>query len=233
VATTIKVAPGYDPNNTLVFTSGGQLVTDRFGMSSARAVWWYNGPSPETQVSVFSQHPRWSFLEMDKRTITLREDGAWDITGDYFGVQGTPEAIYAMDVSTGQEPIETHPDFETFAGKYGSEVNGAKFDPEDQTFINFVANGIPATNRKWVGVRAYLNASAVWRETVVRKSRPTIDELQNIGKIDSPNGSPATPSGRNWLYGSISFEQKAKTYTIRREWLLSGPDGWNDVLYAP
>ena len=142
----IKVAPGYDPNNTLVFTSGGQLVTDRFGMSSARAVWWYYGDSPESQVSIFSAHPRWSFLEMDKRTIVLRPDGAWDIVGDYFGVDGNPEPIYALDNSTSQEPIETHPNFAAFGG------NGAVFD-EDGLFVGFkpVVSGGVITNSKWVG----------------------------------------------------------------------------------
>lgn len=235
MALKIKVAPGYDPETPLVFTTGGQLVTDRFGMSTARAVWWYYGDSPETQVSIFSAHPRWSFLEMDKRTITLRSDGAWDIIGDYFGVQGTPEPIYSLDNSTSQEPIETHKDFVTFAGTPTSPINGAVFDPDDLTFLNFkqVVSGSAVSNVKWVGMRAYLNASAVWREIKVTKTKPSASEITSIGRIDNPPGDAPTPAGRNWLFGAICYEQKARTYTIRREWLLSGPGGWNDVVYAP
>jgi hypothetical protein len=231
VAHQIKVATGYSPETPLVLTTGGQLVTDRYGMSTARAVWWYYGPSPEDQVGMLSAHPRWSFLDMDKRTISLAEDGHWDIVGDYFGVQGIPEAIYTLDNSTSQEPIETHKDFATFAGYEASPLNGARFDHETGEFINFVRN--PAgTNTKWVGVRAYLNASAVWRQTTVRKIRPSGADLDNVGKIDSPPNNPPTPSGRNWLYGACSYDQKGRTFTIRREWLLSGPRGWNDVIYA-
>ena len=213
----------------LQLTTGGQLVTDRYGMSGARAAGWYYGPSPEGQVAIFSSHPRWTFLEMDKRTITRREDGTWDIVGDYFGVQGTPAPIYSLDISTGQEPLETHPDFAGIAGLYGppptpgTTSKGAVFD-EDGMFVGFKTG-------EFVGVKAYLNASSVWRETRVSKSRPSSGELNGIGRIDSPNGNPPTPSGRNWLFGSISYEQKARTFTIRREWLLSGPDGWNSTLY--
>jgi hypothetical protein len=220
-----------DASSKLVLTTGGQLVTDRYGMSAARAVWWYHGPNPEGQVAIFSNHPRWSFLEMDKRTVTRAEDGHWDIVGDYFGVQGSPEPIYALDISTGQEPLETHPDFATFAAldgpppAPGSTTAGAVFD-EDGLFIGFKSG-------EFIGVKAYLNASAVWRETRVSKTRPAGSELASIGKIDSPNGTPPTPSGRNWLFGSLSYEQKAKTFTIRREWLLSGPAGWNSTLYGP
>lgn len=232
----IQVAQGYDPNHPLVLTTGGQLVTDRYGMSTARAVWWYHGPNPESQVGIFSNHPRWSFLEMDKRTITRREDGAWDIVGDYFGVQGTPEPIYGMDITTSQEPIETHPRFKDFAGTPTAPLNGAIFDPDpdDQTFQTFkqVVSGSTVTNLKWVGMRAYLNASAVWREIKVSKRKPSDTEIADIGKIENPPGGPATPSGRNWLFGSLSYDQKAKTFTSRREWLLSGPGGWNDVVYA-
>ena len=229
----IKVAPGYSSSTPLVFTSGGQLVTDRYGMSTARGVWWYYGDTPETQVSMLSAHPRWSFLDMDKRTISQAEDGHWDIVGDYFGVQGTPEPIYALDINTSQEPIETNPLFTTFAGYYGAEVNGAKFDPEDQTFINFVRKP-DGSNLKWVGVKAYLAASAIWRQTTVTKTRPTGTELASIGLIDTPNGGSAvpTPAGRNWLFGSLSYEQKGRTFTTRREWLLSGPNGWNDDIYV-
>lgn len=217
----------------LVLTTGGQFVTDRYGMSNAKAVWWYHGPAPENQVAIFSNHPRWSFLEMDKRTITRAEDGHWDIVGDYYGVQGFPEPIYALDICTGQEPIETHPEFATFAGRPGSELNGAVFDPEDDTFVGFkqVVSGGNVTNVKWVGVRAYLNATATWRETRITKTRPSSLELSDIGTVDTPSGGAPTPTGRNWLFGSISYEQKGKTYTIRREWLLSGPGGWNETIY--
>jgi hypothetical protein len=238
VALKIKVAPGYSPETPLVLTSGGQLVTDRYGMSTARAQWWYHGDSPENQIGLLSAHPRWAFLDLDKRTITRAEDGHWDIVGDYFGVQGTqdPLPIYALDFSTNSEPIETHPQFETFAGRpdvNGDGLNGAKFD-EDGSFLTFKQLGTSgeATNRKWVGVRAYLNATAVWRETRVSKTRPTGTEMAQIGRIDTPVGEAPVIPGRNYLFGSMSYDQKGKTFTIRREWLLSGPSGWNDVLYA-
>lgn len=216
----------------LTLVSGGQLVTDRFGMSSARAVWWFYGPNPEAQVSIFSRHPRWSFLEMDKRTITRNQDGSWEIAGDYFGVDGNPDPIYALDTSSTQEPIMANPRFYQFAGTATAPLNGAKFD-SDGLFLGFSpTTGTPPGNAEWLGVEAYLSYSAVWRETRVTKSKPGPGELSAINKINSPPGNPPTPSGRNWLYVSPSFEQKAKTYVVRKEWLLSGPAGWNTTLYG-
>jgi hypothetical protein len=225
--TTLIDSTGKSPEK-LILTTGGQLVTDRFGMSSARAVWFYKGARPEAQVALFSNHPRWTFLQLDKRTITRREDGDWDIVGDYFGVDGNPEPIYSLDIGTGQEPIETHPDFATLAGTPpsggGTTSEGAVFDG-DGLFVGFKSGDL-------VGVRSYLASSTTWRETLVTRTRPSGAELTNIGKIDTPNGPAPTPGGRNWLFASISYEQKARTYTVRREWILAGPGGWNADLYT-
>jgi hypothetical protein len=235
VAHTLKVAPGQDPQNPLVITSGGQLVTDRYGMSTARVVWWYRGQEPTSKVLMTAKHPTWMFLDMDKRTITKRDDGAWDIVGDFYGVDGTPDPIYSFESTTSQEPIETHKKFATFAGTPDTPMNGAVFDSEDQTFVTFrqLTTQGSVTNAKWVGVTAYLAASIVWRETKVTKTKPTADEIKGVGFIDTPPGDPGTPSGRTWLNAALAYDRKGKTYTIRKEWLLSGPAGWNDVLYVP
>ncbi len=212
--------------------SGGQLVTDRFGMSSAACIWGYCGPNPEGQVSIFDSHPRWDFLEMDKRTITRNDDGSWEIVGSFFGIQGSdPDPIYALDTSTSQEPLPTNSKFIDFAGTDAAPLNGAVFD-EDGLFVGFRPVGSPVSNKKWLGVEAYNSYSAVWRETYVTKTKPGADDVVNLESIDSPPGSPPTPSGRNWLYATIGFEQKAKTYTVRREWLLSGKNGWNSEIYG-
>jgi len=238
-------------NAPLVVTNGGALMTDRYGMCSSRVVWWYYGLNPETKVSMTMKHPVWKWLDIDKRTITRAEDGHWDIVADYYGVdpQNEPDPLYALDISTSQEPIETHPEFvKQFAGKAplggGDGLNGSFFD-EDGLFVSFkpTYTGDTLTNPHWVGVKSYLLASAVWRETKVTKTRLTDLELADVGYIADGDKAPKikqkgkasvavpTPADRTWLLGNISYEQKGQTYTVRKEYLLSGKLKWNTGIY--
>ncbi|EIQ01045.1 hypothetical protein OpiT1DRAFT_05609 [Opitutaceae bacterium TAV1] len=243
----IQPNPGQE---RLILQNIGDLQTDRYGLSSATAEWWYYGNRPENQIDIFAQHPRWSFLNLDRRTI--RHQGAyWLILGSFYGVDGSPDPLYQLDMSASQEPVETHPDFKTF----GRSTNGAEFDETDNSFRGFTRRpkpteaeyktldtpakwdtwlaSHPATNEIWIGVRDYLTPGAIWRKTWVTKHKPSLNEFNRIGCIDSPPGGPPTPSGRNWLYMSLTWDQKGKTYTCRQEWKLSGRRGWNEVLYRP
>ncbi len=214
---------------TLSLQDVGSLATDRYGLSTANAQWWYFGESPESQVSIFSAHPRWSFLNMDRRTI--KHAGAhWLIEGSYFGVDGTPSPLYEMDVSAGQDPIETHKDFADFAGTPTAPLHGAQFD-DDGLFIGFKPTD-DEDSADWVGVRDYLTPGAIWRKSYVTKAKPGTTEFNLIGRLDFPEGSAPTPSGRNWLYTGLSWEQKGLTYSVRKEWKLSGRNGWNSTIYA-
>jgi len=238
-------------NAPLVVTNGGALMTDRYGMCSSRVVWWYYGLNPEKKVSMTYKHPVWDWLDIDKRTITRAEDGHWDIVADFFGVdpREEPDPLYALDINTSQEPIDTHPEFyNLFAGKPptggGAGKNGSFFD-EDGLFVDFkpTYKGDLVTNQDWVGVKAYLFASAVWRETKITKTRPTDTDLDGVGYIADGSNTPKikqkgkgevtvpTPADRNWLLGNLAYEQKGKTYTVRKEYLLSGKLKWNTGIY--
>lgn len=238
----------YPIGEQLVNQSYGDLVTDRFGLSSATAEWWYYGGNPAGQIGIRSAHPLWPFMHVDRRTI--RHVGAyWQILADYFGVDGNPEPVYTLSLSLSSEPVETHKNFSQF----GTDANGATFDENggfegflrrpappkaDEAKLNASAAALrewyathPVTNTQWVGVRDYLSPGATWTETRVTSSKPSNGEISQLGRIDNPNGNAPTPSGRNWLFSGLSFDQKAKTYTVRREWTLSGPRGWNPTLY--
>lgn len=218
----------------LVLTSGGQLNTDRFGLSAATAKWWYYGDDPEGQISLRAEHPRWAFMHCDRQTITRRSDGAWDIEATYFGVDGTPDEIYGLDGSLCAEPIETHPYFDQFApfSTNPTSGTGATFESDGafKEFVKLPKSNAAATNPAWIGVRDYLSAGVVWWETSVRMARPT--DLSQLGYIDdSVPGSPPSFTGRNWLFSDCRWEEKGKTFVIRKEWRLSGLRGWNQTLY--
>ena len=220
--------------SSFFITSAGQLVTDRFGMSSAVSTWFYSGPLPETAVALKSFHPRWHFLNCDKTTITRRSDGAWDIQATYFGVQGKPEPLYTLEQTLSNEPIETHKEFATFAGTPTSPntAHGAYFDPTDHMFVNFKqveSSPGTCTNPEWVGVRDYLSPGVTWRKISVTTTKPATG---TVGKTAHPPGSPPNFGEKyNWLAMGLSYDQKALVYQVREEWRLSGSRGWNPLIY--
>lgn len=210
----------------LTLDSYGMLQTDRYGMSTATATWFQLSDITGVPITFGASHPVWSFLKCDKVNVSY-DKPYWRVEASYFGVNGTPAAIYELDVSMSEEPVETHPDFADFAGAPGSEANGATFDAEG-AFLGFVGAG---ANPEWVGVRSYLAPGMIWRKTYVASSTPP--SVSTLGLIDTPEGSPpSVESGRTWMFSGLSFEQKGLVYQVRKEWRLSGRRGWNTTLYA-
>jgi hypothetical protein len=220
--------------------SPGALQTDRYGMSTATARWRRldvaTNVDPGTPIVYGQAHPLWFFLNCDKFTISV-EDNGWNCDATFFGVYGVPQPIYDLDLSTAEEPIETHPNFRTtIAGKPGAALHGAQFSAggdDAGTFLGFNGPFANDTERdEWMGIRSYLSPGAVWRKTLVTGTRPS--DLSDVGGIDTPEGSPPTiGSGRNWLYAGLTYEQKGLVFTTRKEWRLSGRRGWNATIYTP
>lgn len=217
-------------------TSNGQLQTDRFGLSQATAKWVrldLGDSDPGAPTTFGTAHPLWGYLDCDKVSISQTTEG-WEAEASFFGVTGTPEAVYEIDLATSEEPIETHRDFRSrLGGTSSSPLHGAKFDTDANGggFLGFngpFSSGDEADT--WRGIRAYLNPGAVWRKTSVTKTRP--GDLGELGHIDIPEGNPPLiPNGRNWLYTGLVWEQRGLTYQVKKEWRASGRRGWNNTIY--
>ena len=211
--------------------SPGTLQTDRYGLSSAVARWArydLGATDPGTPTSFGQAHPIWSSLSCDKVQIS-HQGTHWQCEASFFGIYGSPQPIYEIDMRTSEEPIESHPLFDTFA--YPEGTNGSKFDADGQ-FLGFypvVNETNEITNPAWVGVRGFLSPGTVWKKRYVTNLRPT--DIGAVGSIDTPEGNPPSYGGRNWLYNGLTWEQRGLTYTVTKEWLLSGPLGWNSEIY--
>jgi hypothetical protein len=148
-------------------------------------------------------------------------------------INSLPAATYELSGTLTEEPIETHKDFEEFAGTPSAPLNGAVFlDPEtgkptsdDElgVFSEFSVAGDKA------GVSSYASPAVMWTETRFSVSEPS--ELGDLGEIDSPNGNPPSFSGRNWLLWDVSFRRRGFIYEIRVSWKLSGRKGWDEDIY--
>lgn len=221
--------------NTGWVAKGGRYTTDKYGLSTGTYRWeMLVTASPTLGTPVASSHPLNSNLVLERSTLGV-EDGIAFAEGEYAGIIGSdPTPVYELDVSSSEEPIESHPSFADFA----TDANGATYDKTSGEFVGFTKRPLydPAnpnyevTNAAWVGVRSYLNAGAVWRE--IRISKTNSVSISDVGHIASPAGTPPSPgSGRTWLYAGASMQQRGNVYTIRREWRLSGLRGWNPTIY--
>jgi len=144
-----------------------------------------------------------------------------------FGLESNPtKPLYSYYSSLSEEAIETHPDFEDFAGSQGSEQNGALFS-DDGLFLGFESTS------SFAGVRGFLTGTPVirrtWYTTNVYKGLEDIGDIYKIqsGKI------PGLPAGINALKTSWnSREVGANFHELSEEFLVSGPGGWNDTIYS-
>ncbi len=224
-------------NTAWFLQSPGRLKSDRYGVSSATAIWQrsFDGassPGLPSGLSFGSTHPIWNTLKCDNYEVGF-DAPFWTCTAEFYGPRvdaggggGPPPdvEVYELDWSVSEEPIETHPNFAaTLAGTPTGPLNDADFDDKG----NFV--GFKATS-SLRGVRGYLAPGVIWRKSYSTTTQP--NNLGNVGKIVIPSGPvPSVPSGYNWLSLGITWQQKALIYQVREEWKLSGRNGWNSLIY--
>lgn len=218
---------------------------DRFGVDTLTSVEEIPVEMfPQAMRGIGARHPRFPNMAVSKVNYSAAKHGRFfRTTYIYEGFMlSLPEPTYELDVSTGEEPIQTHPDFETFAGTPATPLNGAIFlDPDtrkpsklpDAVWFEFaVADAAPGTTNKKAGVVSYLVPGTTWNEISFSKTRPT--DVGNVGKIDTPSGpAPTLPDDGTWLYIGMNYTKRGSIYEIRKTWRASSRGGWDTDIYAP
>jgi len=208
------------------YVSSGGVSQDKYGLSTSTARWWALYEANLNPVAVLGTiHPTYSSLRCERRLVSDTGGGGFFLDAYFAGIVGTPTPVYEIDTVTIQAPIETHPNFASFAGTIGTPLNGAIFDPTDGTFRKF---GNDAPDR-WRGVTSYEMPVAIVRETEITVTSPSV---ATVGRIDSPPLAPSLGAGQTWRLASVTSDIRGRIYVVRREWQASGPKGWNTVLYA-
>lgn len=211
------------------------ITQDRYGLFEGRCT-WMTAPDyfPNAIPAANSGHPLYPWLELER--WSSRTQGAFvAIEAEYYGISGNEsEPVYELSNSAGEFPIEGHPNFDGILSGAGLERSDVV--DENDRFIGFPVNPPGENNyptgRNLSGVEAFLGyGEVVWRKVWNARSAPSGGNLQVIGKVDSPEGNPPTPSGRDWILITNSFNQRGKTYRRTKEWKLSGPDGANPDIY--
>jgi len=211
--------------------------TDRYGVDSIElTVEIPDDLFPEQVLVDYSPHPRFSSMALVRKTGQRGKPGWWTVNYVFEGfLLAVPEPTYELNVSLNQEPIQTHPDFETFAGTPSSPLNESIFvDPstrqpssrDNAIWKEFAYTGTANTK---AGVASYMAPGAEWRETTFQTNRPT--GLRDVGTIDNPTGPAPSLSGRDWLMWSETYQRRGHIYQVNRVWKLSGRNGWDTDIY--
>lgn len=158
----------------------------------------------------------------------LQYDQVPDGVGDQYTISGTAS----------QEPLATHPFFQKLGKwavtddewklwdkwqKEGTDLATQSLEDYGEGFRKFIELYIS-------GFTDYLQPRVTIRVTDADGKEP---DLKNLGKIASPKPAPTLADEANWLLTSVDASQDAdKNWEITREYMSSGPGGWNSDIYS-
>jgi hypothetical protein len=251
---------------TLIESAEASITYDEDGIASAElnyTVLWASAPA---LVESMVAHPDFPFLIRKAAKITRMDANMAKVSVSFEGVD--PEknddddsARYSVKGSTSNEPIESHPNFSTFAGKWDDQatwVNGATFIKKGQKdegkFLGFKppssdgsggsggggsgGSGAGTGNSK-AGTKSYLGGGMIFRQTKTYGRTTSGDsvaaQLAKLGKVDEPprvSSFVEVPEGRDWLLITCSVDQAGEGIKVTREWRLSGRNGWDQDIYT-
>jgi hypothetical protein len=238
------MATTYHGKSGAILQPGGELVTDRKGLVTGRFAFKVRAGAWGDMPQLNSVHPYALFASMERRVVRF-EKGFWLVLGDYAGCEvEESEPAYDFNPGTGNEPIVTHDDFLTkIGGKPSAPLNGAIFrdqsgnvttDDAEGSFDRFKLLKDDGTLNPWAGTEEFLTANnTVFTKSWTRRTKPA-GASKPLQVVDQPPGGKApTFDGANykWLEFPVAYSVRGSAYDCRQMWMLSGPRGWNRVVY--
>ena len=181
------------------------------------------------------------------RSFTQEDDGGFKVTLHFEGVTNeftfddAEKVTFELDTSMAEDPIQTHPIFDTLKTRYAWDAAKEQFAetlPESsgqQTALS--GSGTKPKKNPLFGVDNWLVVGAVFRKTYAAKSIPS-SILRGIGTIvDKPPGIeqfkiPGAAKKRTWLKMAPKIKRKGTAVEITEEYMLSGPNGWIKDVYG-
>lgn len=177
-------------------------------------------------------HPEDPRCELYARDITYSATGLVVMNASYFGIEDkVTDPVLNLSTNANQNPIQIHPDFfDTLGGDSDLPLNGAKFDDETGEFLGFFD---PNNENKLFGVEYYYTPGITVTTSYWTRDRPTLDALMSIVNArEIVSDFIAPPNVKNFLLIGQPYRQIGSHYQVTKQYLASGPDGWNTTIYA-
>jgi hypothetical protein len=159
-------------------------------------------------------------------------------TLQYDIVDSTVGDSYSLTGTASQEPLATHPYFQE-SGKWAVTVDEWKkwdkwqkegTDISKETLTSYSTGFQKFIDLYLKGFTDYLQPRITLRLVDANTSEPTID---GIGKIATPLKAPDLSDGANWLLTGIDASVDSdNNWEVSREYISSGPGGWNADIYG-
>ncbi len=234
----------------LIIVGKGVVRMNKYGEHTATCT--FKAKAESASLNLFpdkgNSHPFATWLKFTKRTISFTP-GFWTCVCEYKGADtdgGLPDPVYELSFGTGEEPIETHANFESdIGGVPSAPLNGAVFvdaqgnitdDDAVGVFDRFRLKNPTVGGRSFGGVESYVDMNNItWSKTYVTKTSQ--DQVGGEVEIQIPEDGgagfqPPTFDDRDWLYlGMSSTGTIGGSATHRKVWRLSAPGGWNPDIY--
>ena len=184
-------------------------------------------------------------LPYRSRNFSQEDEGTFKVVLHFEGVtfdfSDDDKVTFELDTSMAEDPIQTHPFFDTLKTRYGWDAVKEQFAetlPEtggQQTALS--GTGKKIKKNPLFGVENWLVVGAVFRKTYAARVIPS-GILRGIGTIvDKPPGIeqfkiPSAAKKRNWLKLAPKIKRKGNAVEITEEYMLSGPNGWIKDVYG-
>lgn len=205
---------------------GWTVDEDEYGLLTGEFSWEGDFAYRFTTPQKGSLHPYDFRLTAYRHRLQRLGANKCRVTLSYIGLAADPTPRFIEHPGgSGQEPIETHPNFKDFAGTPGAPLNGAYFDPESGEFIGFT----DPTNRL-VGTKAYIVPSVMVNLTYYTHYAPY---LNHVGKRYNalPPDFIKPANVKNFLLIGMPYRRIGNVFQVTEQVLGSGPGGWNTRIY--
>ena len=175
-------------------------------------------------------HPDDFRLQCYNKNVTYAAAELVTCTCSYFGIEGTKtEPVVSYDGGTNNDPIETHPGFDTLGGTLAAPVNGATFDEESGLFVGFTGAGAG----ELLGVQYYLTPANNVSVSYWTTRKPNLNRRMDV--VTRPEIGRKTfykpPNVKNYLLVDMPYRTQGNLYQVTEQYMGSASGGWNRTIY--
>lgn len=175
----------------------------------------------------------WEDPSADCRSSRVtKSDGVVTIVEEFFDEM---PPVYAIDISTTQEPVETHPYFKPISSTLRKKWAMWKQNPTNPELKGW--NPSTETGEEFStlyvlwnkGVTNYFAPRTVIKHTTLENTAPSSNDVG----ILSETGYPGNLGPVNFILTGLSGQQEGAKWRITREYLSSARgSNWENVLYT-